>query len=183
MKTRSSFVFEKFYNTRSFRRKIMKTLYILRHAKSDWNNAALSDFERPLNERGRKIAPLMGKLMKERNFTPQLIISSPAVRAKQTAELIKENARIESEIKFDSRIYEAHPQTLLKIVSEIDDANDSALIVGHNPGFENLVRILTAKIEPMPTAALAIVDLNINHWNQTSSATGTLRDLLRPKEL
>ncbi len=161
----------------------MKTLYILRHAKSDWNNADLSDFERPLNERGRKTAPAMGKLMKEKSFIPQTIISSPAVRAAQTAELIKQNAEIEGEINFDSRVYEAHPQTLLDIVSEIDDAHDSALIVGHNPGFENLVRILTDKIEPMPTAALAIVDLDINHWNQTSSAIGTLRDLLRPKEL
>lgn len=161
----------------------MKTLYILRHAKSDWNAGSLSDFERPLNERGRKAAPLMGKVMKERLFNPQTIISSPAVRAKQTAESIKENAEIESEITFDSRIYEAHPQTLLEIVSEIDDAIDSALIVGHNPGFETLVRILTKKIEPMPTAALAVIDLEIEHWNQIFSAAGTLRDLLRPKEI
>lgn len=161
----------------------MKTLYILRHAKSDWNDAALSDFERPLNERGRKAAPLIGKTMKERNFVPQTIISSPAVRAKQTAELVRENAEIEGEINFDSRIYEANPQTLLEIVSEIEDANDAALIVGHNPGFETLVRILTGKIEPMPTAALAVVDLEIENWNQIFAAVGTLRDLLRPKEI
>lgn len=161
----------------------MKTLYILRHAKSGWNDAALSDFERPLNERGMRAAPLMGKTMKERNFVPQLIISSPAVRAKQTAELIKENAEIESEINFDSRIYEANPQTLLEIVSEIEDANDTALLVGHNPGFETLVRILTGKIEPMPTAALAVIDLEIENWNQIFSTVGTLRDLLRPKEI
>ncbi len=161
----------------------MKTLYILRHAKSDWNDAALSDFERPLNERGRKTAPLMGNVMKKRSFNPQTIISSPAVRAKQTAELIKENAELKSEINFDSRIYEAHPQTLLEIVSEIDDVYDSALIVGHNPGFENLVRILTGEIQPMPTAALAIVDLEIGNWNQIFSAVGTLREIVRPKEL
>lgn len=161
----------------------MKTLYILRHAKSDWSNAALSDFERPLNERGRKAAPLMGKAMKKRNFKPQTIVSSPAVRARQTAEAVKAAAQIESEIKFDSRIYEAHPQTLLEVVSEIDDANDSALIVGHNPGFENLVRILTDKIEPLPTAALAVVNLEIDSWNQIFSPAGTLRDLLRPKEI
>ena len=161
----------------------MKTLYILRHAKSDWNDASLSDFERPLNERGRKAASLIGETMKKRNYKPQIVISSPAVRAKQTAELIKENAELKSEISFDSRIYEAHPQTLLEIVSEIDDAHDAALLVGHNPGFETLVRILTGKIEPMPTAALAIVDLDIEHWNQIFSANGTLREIIRPKEL
>ena len=161
----------------------MKTLYILRHAKSDWNDAALPDFERPLNERGRKAAPLMGATMKKRNYNPPTIISSPAVRAKQTAELVKSTAQFEAEINFDQRIYEAHPQTLLEIVSEIDDAYDSALLVGHNPGFENLVRILTDEIQPLPTAALAVVDLEIEHWNQVFSTAGKLREIIRPKEL
>lgn len=161
----------------------MKTLYILRHAKSDWSNGALPDFERPLNERGRNAAPLMGNLMKERTFNPQTIISSPAVRAVQTAELVKSAAQFAAEINFDSRIYEADLPTLLEIVSKIDDANESALIVGHNPGFENLVRILTNEIQTMPTAALAVVDLNIENWNQIFSATGTLREIIRPKEI
>lgn len=161
----------------------MKTLYILRHAKSDWSNAALSDFERPLNERGKKAAPLMGRMMRARNFIPQFVISSPAVRARQTAETITENAGLKGKIKFDSRIYEAHPQTLLEIVSEIADSFDSAMLVGHNPGFENLVQILTDEIQPMPTAALAVIDLKIEHWNQIFSSAAILREIIRPKEM
>ncbi len=79
----------------------MKTLYILRHAKSTWTDANLSDFERPLNERGVKTAPFMGELMAKKNFQPDLILSSPAQRAKQTALLIKKAGRMKAEIKYD----------------------------------------------------------------------------------
>lgn len=161
----------------------MKTLYILRHAKSDWGDAGLSDYERPLNKRGKAAAPLMGELMKNKGFQPNAIISSPAVRAKQTAELVRGAAELKGAINFDSRIYEAGVQTLLQIVGEIEDAHDSAMIVGHNPGLEGLVKILTGESQPMPTAALAIADLDIDCWNQITSATGELRGLFRPKEV
>ncbi|MGI8788616.1 MAG: SixA phosphatase family protein [Pyrinomonadaceae bacterium] len=160
----------------------MKTLYILRHAKSSWDDAILSDFERPLNERGLEAAPLMGEMMKKNNFQPDIIISSPATRAKQTASLIKDAAQIVGEIKFDERIYEASPRSLVEVVSEIDDRNETALIVGHNPGLESLIKILTGKLEPMPTAALAVVDLNIERWSEINSSTGSLRILIRPKD-
>lgn len=161
----------------------MKTLYILRHAKSDWSDGGLSDFERPLNERGKAAAPLMGEAMKNRKFQPEMIISSPAVRAKQTAELVRNAAELKGAINYDSHIYEADPQTLLHIVAEIDDALDSAMIVGHNPGLEGLIRILTGEFQTMPTAALAVIDLYGNRWHEMSAATGKMRELLRPKEL
>lgn len=161
----------------------MKTLYILRHAKSDWSDAGLSDFERPLNKRGQAAAPLMGEAMKNRGFQPATIISSPAARARQTAELIRQSAELTSAINFDSRIYEAGSLTLLQVASEIDEAHDSAIIVGHNPGLEGLIKMLTGELQPMPTAALAVVDLDIERWSRITSANGKLRDLIRPKEI
>lgn len=161
----------------------MKTLYILRHAKSSWDNAGLSDFERPLNERGLRAAPMMGGVMRANNFLPNLILSSPATRAKQTAALVKKSAGIESETEYDERIYEASPARLLEIVAEQNAAVESVLLVGHNPGMEGLVKFLTGNLEPMPTAALAVVDLDIKTWSEINSASGSLRVLIRPKEL
>ena len=160
----------------------MKTLYVLRHAKSSWDNANLSDFERPLNERGMKAAPFMGETMARNNFQPELILSSPAARAKQTALLIKKAGRLEAEIRYDERIYEASPLRLIEIITEIENEFDSIMLIGHNPGFEGLVRYLTGAFESMPTAALAVIDLNIDDWKATHPDCCTLRVLIRPKE-
>ncbi len=161
----------------------MKTLYVLRHAKSSWDDCSLSDFERPLNERGIKTAPLMGKEMKKNDFVPEIIVCSTAKRAEQTANLVKETAEFSAEIMFEEAIYEASVTTLLHIVSRIEDEFYSALIVGHNPGFENLVRNLTGKIEAMPTAGLAVIDLKIENWNEINAESGKLREFIRPKNI
>jgi phosphohistidine phosphatase len=161
----------------------MKTLFILRHAKSSWNEPDLSDFERPLNRRGLEAAPLIGETMKKNQFQPDLIVSSPAKRAAQTANLVKEAAEIGGEIRFDERIYEASPARLLEIISEQNEKTDSVMLVGHNPGFEGLVRALTGETHSMPTAALAVIDLQTDKWSEVKSASGNLRILIRPKEL
>ena len=161
----------------------MKTLFILRHAKSSWDNAGLSDFERPLNERGRRAAPLMGGVMKTNQFHPALIISSPARRAEQTAVLVKEAAGFGGHIKFEERIYEASPERLLEIIAEQNSRVDSVMLVGHNPGLENLIRALTGETHPMPTAALAVIDLKTDKWSEINSSTGKLRTLIRPREI
>jgi phosphohistidine phosphatase len=161
----------------------MKTLYILRHAKSSWDDAALSDFERPLNERGLKAAPLVGSVMKKNQFQPELILSSPARRAEQTAALIKQSAGIGGAIRFDERIYEASPARLLEVISEQEEKIQSVMLVGHNPGLEGLLKFLTGELQPMPTAALAIVDLEAEKWSQINSSKGNLRTLIRPKEI
>ncbi len=161
----------------------MKTLYILRHAKSSWDDANLSDFERPLNDRGLRNAPFMGKLMRKKGFEPAVIISSPAERARQTAMLVKDASGFSRDIRFDERIYEASPHSLAQVVSEIADANSSAMLVGHNPGIEGFIRFLTGDLEPMATAALAVIDLNIDKWNQVDDGCGKLQDVYRPKDL
>ncbi len=155
----------------------MKTIYLLRHAKSSWDNTSLSDFERPLNDRGLRTAPLMGEVILERGYVPSIIVSSPAMRAKTTAELLA----LDAMIRLDDRIYEASPNTLRNVVSEIEDSCTSAMIVGHNPGMEGFIRYLTGGLEPMPTAALAVIQLTIDSWTEITSDTGTLVEVIRPE--
>lgn len=161
----------------------MKTLYLLRHAKSSWDDTTLSDFDRTLNERGLRAAPLMGRKIFEEKFPVDLIVSSPAKRARETARLLKDAADIDGEILFDERIYEASPRALFEIVSEISDEKNAAMLVGHNPGLEGFVKILTGKIEAMPTAALAVIDLNVERWSLIAPNCGNLRRVLRPKSI
>lgn len=160
----------------------MKTLFVCRHAKSSWAEAALADFDRPLNERGLKAAPFMGELMQKKGFCPEIILSSPAVRAGDTAEFLKQGGSLSAKIRFDDRIYEASPPSLRQIVAGLDDSLESAMLVGHNPGIEGFIRLLTGQLEPMPTAALAVIGLNIQNWNSIDGRCGELRALYRPKE-
>ncbi|HEX8287793.1 MAG TPA: histidine phosphatase family protein [Pyrinomonadaceae bacterium] len=160
----------------------MKILYILRHAKSSWDNPLLADFERPLNARGLDSAPLMGVIINKNNFQPDLILSSPAKRAKQTAILVKNSGKIESEIQYDERIYEAAPQVLLQIISEVKTDPESIMLVGHNPGLEGLIRALADEDQVMPTASLAVIDLEIENWSEIAAGQGSLRAFIRPNE-
>lgn len=160
----------------------MKTLYILRHAKSSWDDMEMSDFDRPLNERGRKAAPFMGELMAEKGLEPYVILSSPAKRAKSTAQMVKSAGKFDAEIWYEDRIYEASPRALSEVVSETDDAYKSLMVVGHNPGIEGFIRYLTGKLEPMPTAALAVIDLNIDSWDLINEGRGELKKIFRPKD-
>ncbi len=161
----------------------MKRLYVLRHAKSSWDDPTLADFDRPLNDRGKKTAPLMGKLMRERGYIPERIVASPAKRAAKTAKLARQGGEISAEIEFDRRIYEAGTRTLTKVISEIKNGASSALIVGHNYGMEDLIHDLTGQPEPMPTASLAVIDLDIDKWKDVGPGKGTLVEVLRPKEV
>jgi phosphohistidine phosphatase len=161
----------------------MKRLYVLRHAKSSWDDASLADYDRPLNDRGLETAPFMGRLMRERGYLPDVVLSSPAKRARKTANLASEAAGVGSPILFDEQIYEASPQTLVKVLSGVDDKARSAMVVGHNPGMEGLVRLLTGETAAMPTAALAVIDLDIEKWGQIDHVTGKVVEVLRPKEV
>jgi len=159
----------------------MKTLYILRHAKSSWDDPALSDFERPLNPRGLGTAPFMGSLMKERGLMPEIIISSPAFRARETARLVSEAAAFGGEIITNEQIYEASTHRLVEVVQAIGDKYSTAMIVGHNPGMEALVYFLTGEMQPMPTAALAVIELGIDRWADIREGCGRLEAVIRPK--
>ena len=161
----------------------MKRLFILRPAKSSWTDIDLADFDRPLNDRGLQAAPFMGRYIAEQGYMPDAIVSSPAKRARETAGLVKENSGFVPDIRFDERIYEASPNTLREVASELPDQVNSAMLVGHNPGVEGFIRYLTGQIEPMPTAALAVIELEIDSWDQIDHLTGRLVTVIRPKTL
>jgi phosphohistidine phosphatase len=160
----------------------MKTLLLLRHAKSSWKTGSVKDFDRPLNQRGLKTAPHVGKLLRKRKLKLDLVLSSPAERARQTTQLMLESAQLSIELRYDERIYEASAARLLEIVSQIDDSADVAMLVGHNPGIEELLEVLTGESGRMPTAALARIELNIEKWNKVRAGAGRLEWLTKPKD-
>jgi len=161
----------------------MKTLLLLRHAKSSWDNPGLRDFDRPLSARGERDAPRIGKALRKRAVTPALIFSSPAARAKATIEAVTKSAKLDAEPKFDEKIYGASTPELMRIIRRLPDESSCVLLVGHNPGFEDLVERLTGKSERMPTAALACIQFQIDHWDDVEDHKGTLDWLITPKQL
>jgi len=161
----------------------MKTLYLLRHAKSSWDDPGLKDLDRPLNERGLKAAPRIGKYMRKEKIRPDLVLSSPALRAKQTTKLVCEGAGLTGVVDFNERIYEASAHRLFEIVAGLEDRFGSAMMVGHNPGFEEFLAALTGQSQRMPTAALACIELNLEKWSDIVAGCGKLKWLIRPKDL
>ena len=163
----------------------MKTLLLLRHAKSSWDNDKLDDHERPLNARGRRDAPRMGEFLRERRLIPDVIISSDAVRTRLTAEAAAKKARYKGYILFESRLYMASPADVVTVLNKVREPTaDTVMIVGHNPTLEELVAQLTGEPQDMPTAALARIELPIDRWRDLDLSTrGKLSGLWRPKEL
>jgi phosphohistidine phosphatase len=163
----------------------MKTLLVLRHAKSSWDDASLDDHERPLNARGRRDAPRMGDLLRTERLVPGLIISSDAVRAHATAVAVAEAAGYGGEIVMEPLLYHAGPEDAIAVLQSVADAGaDTVMIVGHNPGLEELVEQLTSESHDLPTAALVHLTLPIDSWRELSADTrATLVRLWRPKEL
>ena len=161
----------------------MKTLFLLRHAKSSWKDQGLTDFERTLNDRGRKAAELVGNFIAKQNVTIDLVISSPALRARQTIELVLQAAKRSPELRFDQRVYEASATQLLEITSQIEDDRKSVLLVGHNPGMEELLALLVGVDTHMPTAALAKVVLSSKKWDKILAEKGVLESFVRAREL
>ena len=166
-------------------RPTLKTLLVLRHAKSSWKDTGLEDHERPLNQRGQRDAPGMGRLIRERGLIPDLIISSDAVRARLTAAAVAETAQYAGEIRLEPRLYGASVDEILAVLRTVEGKNaKTVMIVGHNPGLEELVAQLTGEPHDFPTAALAQIALPIDRWRDLSDSTrGKLLGLWRPKEL
>ena len=154
----------------------MKNLYIVRHAKSSWDFPELSDFDRPLNQRGEKAAPEMGRRFKERGIRPGLILSSPAKRAITTARIIAAATGYPlTAIKQDADLYMASAQETLQIVQQVADKHDSLMIFGHNPGFTNFAAMITGReFDNVPTAGVVAADLKIDHWADAAWYAGQL---------
>jgi phosphohistidine phosphatase len=162
-----------------------KNLFLVRHAKSDWSVSGQKDFERQLNGRGLNDAPKMGRKLYEMGMKPDLIISSPAVRARLTAELIAEQLKYDTDkIVFNEEIYEASVRSLLKVINSIDDKNQTVIIVGHNPTFTYIAESLTKReIGNIPTCGAVQIEFNLNSWKEVSEGTGTMKSYNYPKGL
>lgn len=154
----------------------MKTLYVVRHAKSSWENPDLDDFHRPLNHRGEKDAPKMGKRLKEKHHKPQLIFSSPAIRAFSTAQTIAAELNIPAtQVRKEQNLYHAGEDTLLEVIKNIPDDAHCAMIVGHNPGLTEFVNdLLDEDILNIPTAGVVLGQLSISSWKDAKWKCGKL---------
>ncbi len=150
----------------------MKVLLLLRHARAS-SEVNLADLERPLNDAGRSAAQKVGEFLKTQQPI-DLVISSSAVRAHETANLVMNSAELKCELMLDERIYEGSSSKLLEVISEIDDTQGTVLLVGHNPGMEGLVRLLSGQIRPMSPATLARLTFPATNWRQVHQTKGEL---------
>ncbi len=162
----------------------MRRLLILRHAKSSWDEPGLDDHDRPLNDRGERDAPRMGRLLSRERIVPDRIVSSTAVRARRTAEQVAEACGYGGEIVLTRRLYGADPGECLALLGELQDEDRTVLLVGHNPCLEELVERLAGRAERMPTASLALLVFSVGSWREVASGPrGKLLAIWRPKEL
>lgn len=145
----------------------MKTLYLVRHAKSFWGDQSLADFDRPLNKRGKKDAPFMGELLNDKGIVPDLIISSPAKRAKKTSTEIAEKLNYpKRKVIFNDELYDASSKDILHVVKSIDEQNNSAMIFGHNPGLTLLNNFISNKyIDNIPTCGIVALNFELK-WSE-----------------
>jgi phosphohistidine phosphatase len=169
----------------------MKTLTLLRHAKSTWDDPVARDFDRPLNRRGRLAANTIGREMRAQGLLFDQVVASPAVRVRETLQEVASGYGQPLQPAFEQRVYMASPETLLEIVHEADDGADKLLIVGHNPGLEGIALLLTRGEEGLrselalkyPTATLAEISLPVERWSQVAEGRGTLTRFIRPRDL
>lgn len=161
----------------------MKILFLLRHAKAAPSSDSLQDFDRSLSDEGRRQAERVGKYLKEQNVDLDLVLSSTALRARETTELVLKAAQWVTEVRYDQRIYEASRQQLLEVVSEIERHKSKVLLVGHNPALEELLQRLTDHFGNMATGSLAKIDLSVSEWSEAADHKAHLDWLVKPKEL
>lgn len=160
----------------------MKTLLLLRHAKSSWKKP-VPDHQRPLNKRGKRAAVLVGEEIRQRGLLPDLVLCSTAKRARKTAKRALEAARYQGEVHELDQLYRGGLEGYFNALVEVPDFFDRVMLIGHNPDLEDLLVQLTGQWERLPTAALARVDLEIESWSELSVDSGRLTLLLRPREL
>lgn len=163
---------------------MVRQLLILRHAKSSWADPALDDWQRPLNDRGLRDAPRVGDLLRRRSLVPDLIITSDAVRARTTAQAAARSAGYTRDLLVAPSLYHATPEDVIEVLNSVpEEGANRVMIVGHNPGLEDLIEQLTGESRGLPTAALVLLDLPIDRWNQLDISMGaTVVDAWQPKD-
>ncbi|MBP9122376.1 MAG: histidine phosphatase family protein [Ignavibacteriaceae bacterium] len=164
----------------------MKTIYLVRHAKSDWDDPSIRDFDRPLNKRGKNNAPAMGKLLKQQGIIPELVITSTAMRAKTTAELVTAEIGIKPDkMVYEKELYLASAQEIFLLIKETPPEYNSVMIVAHNPGITELLNRLTGGnnfVANIPTCGVAELQFE-GEWIKLASGKCLLEKFLVPKEV
>ncbi len=161
----------------------MKTLYIVRHAKSSWANPLQEDHERPLNSRGKRDAPYMAEVLHDREPVPELLVSSVAKRARKTANYFRKEFGIDkSQLLIEDRLYHASPDMILQVIRDLSDDSDIVALFGHNPGITDFVNECTTDyIDNVPTTGIAKVQTELEHWPQIDVSDLDLKAFYYPK--
>ncbi|MFY9796078.1 MAG: histidine phosphatase family protein [Candidatus Nitrosopolaris sp.] len=162
----------------------MKSVLILRHAKSTWKHPDLNDHDRPISKRGKRDAPRMGELLQNEHLVPEFIISSTAKRARSTAKVVAKASGYKGEITFNRSLYAAQPAAYIHVLCDVSNEYSRVLLVGHNPGLEQLVKMLTGEEHVMPTCSLVHVQLRVNSWTEIDYKTkGKMAGIWKPRDL
>lgn len=161
----------------------MKKLFLIRHAKSSWDDPELDDFDRPLNHRGNNDAHTMGERLKKRGVKPELVYSSGAKRAKSTAELLCKELGCEEKIVFVDELYATTPEDILEIISKTPKHIDTLFVISHNPGLNELASELVEFGENLPTTGILEIWFDTDNWRKVSSAKKELKNFDFPKNL
>lgn len=162
----------------------MRTLMLMRHAKSDWKQHGLADHDRPLNGRGRRAAPLMGENLKSQGLTVDVILASSALRVQETVQLLQPSWGSQAEVLTEQALYLATPDEIARHVESLSDAWGASMVIGHNPGICALACHLAGEAVEMPTAAVVVLQSEADTWlNSISTAEWRLQGYWRPREL
>lgn len=163
----------------------MKRLILVRHAKSSWKHAALSDVHRPLSARGKRDAPRMGEYLAQQGVTPDIILSSPARRARKTAQLLAaELPEAAERILYDPALYEAGTELLLERLRALDETWQEVMLIGHNPGLTDFAnQLISGTLDKIPTCGVLVADLDIRSWRMAKPGDGQLVLYATPKKL
>lgn len=168
----------------------MKTLTLIRHAKSDWDDPDQRDFDRALNPRGKRAAETVGRFLSEQGWRFDSVVASPAERVRETLDQLSLGYGQRLTAEWERRVYLASAATLMDVVGEADDATGSLLLAGHNPGLEDLVLALASDGEALadverkfPTASVARLSLGIERWADVGERCGHLERFVRPRDL
>ncbi len=148
-----------------------KTLLLMRHGKSSWKDKKIPDRERPLKKRGKAASAEIGKILRENELIPPALLSSPAVRASETAEIVAKERGFPGKVTFIDSFYMAEPDVYINYLKGLDDSLERVMIVSHNPGLEAFMQLLDGRLEALPTGSMVYLCLNINHWSDLSFET------------
>ena len=160
----------------------MKKLYLIRHAKSSWRDKTLDDFDRPLNKRGELNAPFMGEKLKKKKVVPDIIISSPALRSKITAQIIAKKVKYSKKIVFNEALYESSVSELYNTLIKVDDENSTLFLVGHNTGINIFVENYVSLYDNVPTCGIVEIEFDCKSWKDISTKNAKLVSFDYPKK-